>query len=122
MALSIQNRQSIFTAKGCNIRGIMFYNSKVMEKMFQKITNIALIGEENGQEKIYLIKELSIDKNTAYIYSKANDEYYALYGGNVYAEFNAISVNKIRFTMELPEGQKSVALSEVAIVGRIKED
>ena len=90
--------------------------------MFQKITNIALIGEENGQEKIYLIKELSIDKNTAYIYSKANDEYYALYGGNVYAEFNAISVNKIRFTVELPEGQKSVALSEVAIVGRIKED
>ena len=108
--------------KARDIRGIMFYNSKVMEKMFQKITNIALIGEENGQEKIYLIKELSIDKNTAYIYSKANDEYYALYGGNVYSEFNAISVNKIRFTVELPEGQKSVALSEVAIVGRIKED
>lgn len=107
--------------KAREIRGIMFYNSKVTEKMFQKITNIALISEENGQEKIYLIKELAANKNTAYVYSESNDEYYALYGGNVYAEFNAISVNKIRFTVELPEGQESVALSEVALVGKVKE-
>ena len=89
--------------------------------MFQKITDIALISEENGQEKIYLIKELAANKNTAYVYSEANNEYYALYGGNVYAEFNAVSVSKIRFTVELPEGQESVALSEVAIVGKVKE-
>lgn len=104
--------------KAHDVRGIMFYNSKTYDKMFQKIKDVAFICEENGAEKIYLIKELVVNSDTAYVYSEANDEYYPIYGGNVYAEFNAISVKKIRFTVELPEGQKSAAVAEVAIVGK----
>lgn len=101
-----------------DVRGIMFYNSKIKENMFQKIKDIAFITEENGAEKIYLIKELLVNKNTAYFYSELNDEFYPIYGGSVYADFDAISVKKIRFTVEVPEGQKVAAVSEVAIVGK----
>lgn len=104
--------------KAHDVRGIMFYNSKTYETMFRKIKDVAFICEENGAEKIYLIKELVVNSDTAYIYSEDNDEYYPIYGGSVYAEFNAISVKKIRFTIELPEGQKAAAVAEVAIVGK----
>ena len=41
-----------------------------------------------------------------------------VYGSGVYAEFNAINVRSIRFTVVLPEGQESVGVSEIAVLGK----
>ena len=42
------------------------------------------------------------------------------YGGGIYAEFNALSVKKIRFTVEIPDGQSAVGISEIAVMGKVK--
>ena len=102
-----------------DVRGIMFYNSKDEKKTFEKIKNIAFICEENGKEKIYLIDELKVNEDVNYVYSKDNEEYYLVYGATCYAEFSSIKVKSIRFTVEIPEGQKSAAVSEVKLVGKI---
>ena len=102
-----------------DVSGIMFYNSKDEKKTFEKIKNIAFICEENGKEKIYLIDELKVNEDVNYVYSKDNEEYYLVYGATCYAEFNSIKVKSIRFTVEIPEGQMSAAVSEVKLVGKI---
>ena len=80
-------------------------------------------SEENGAEKIYYIEELPID-DSCVVY---NEDELALgnyvienivYGSGVYAEFNAINVKSIRFTVVLPEGQESVGVSEIAVLGK----
>ena len=37
-----------------------------------------------------------------------------------YVEFDAIQVKAIRFTVEVPEGQSMVGLSEIAIMGKVR--
>ena len=106
------------------IRGIMIYNSKHKDSIFYKIKNLEFVAEENGQEKIYFIEELNLDARTNLVYNDFELKYgnYVLeavaYGGGVYAEFNAIKVKTIRFTVEIPDGQSTVGISELAIMGK----
>ncbi len=102
--------------------GIMFYNSKRDETTFDKITNIAFICEENGQDKVYLIPELAFDFDCNHIYDALNDRYYLIYGGGCYAEFAPLAnVKAIRFTVEVPEGKESVGIAEIALVGKFAD-
>ena len=79
---------------------------------------------ENGQPKTYFIRALEFDTKANVIYNEFELEYgnYVVesttYCANVYAEFNEIKVNKIRFTVEIPEGQSEVGISEIAVLGR----
>lgn len=97
----------------------MFYNSKIDETTFDAVKNIAFICEENGREKVYLIPELSFNKDDNYYYYAADDSYHLIYGGGCYAEFAPLTnVKAIRFTVEVPEGKESVGIAEVALVGK----
>lgn len=105
------------------IRGFMVYGSKYTDRYFAAVRDIELVAEENGAEKIYYIEELPID-DSCVVY---NEDELALgnyvienivYGSGVYAEFNAINVKSIRFTVVLPEGQESVGVSEIAVLGK----
>lgn len=99
--------------------GVMFYNSKIDETTFDAVKNIAFICEENGREKVYLIPELSFNKDDNYYYYAADDSYHLIYGGGCYAEFAPLTnVKAIRFTVEVPEGKESVGIAEVALVGK----
>ena len=106
------------------IRAIMIYNSKRAENIFYKIKNIEFDAMENGQPKTYFIRALEFDTKANVIYNEFELEYgnYVVesttYCANVYAEFNEIKVNKIRFTVEIPEGQSEVGISEIAVLGR----
>lgn len=106
------------------VRGLMIYNSKYKEKIFKKVKNIEFISEENGAEKVWYIKELNLDTKTNCFYNQFDLENgietleAVTYGGGVWAEFKEINVKKIRFTVEVPEGQESVGLSEIAVMGR----
>lgn len=108
------------------IRGFMVYNSKHVDNVFMKIKNLEFVSEENGQEKIWYIPEMKIDENTNFVYDDfelTNGNYIidaVTYGGGAYVEFDAIQVKAIRFTVEVPEGQSMVGLSEIAIMGKVR--
>lgn len=103
------------------IRGLMIYNSKNLEKVFYKIKNVEL--ESEG--KTYFIKELNVDEQSNFKFNEFELMYgnkvveAVAYGGGVYAEFAATKVKKIRFTVEVPEGQTAVGISEVAVMGKV---
>ena len=106
------------------IRGFMVYNSKHVDNAFMKIKNIEFISEENGAEKIWYIAEMNVDGNQSFVYNEFELAYgnYVIeamtYGGGTYVEFDAINVRAIRFTVEIPEGQSMVGISEIAVMGR----
>ena len=108
------------------IRGFMVYNSKHVDNVFMKVKNLEFVSEENGQEKIWYIPEMKIDENTNFVYDDfelTNGNYIidaVTYGGGAYVEFDAIQVKAIRFTVEVPEGQSMVGLSEIAIMGKVR--
>ena len=103
------------------IRGLMIYNSKNLEKVFYKIKNV----EFESEGKTYFIKELNIDEQSNFKFNEFELMYgnkvveAVAYGGGVYAEFAATKVKKIRFTVEVPEGQTEVGISEVAVIGKV---
>ncbi len=101
------------------LRGILFYNSNSDETAFESIKNVAFVCEENGREKVYLIPELKYSYDCNHIYNEVTERYYIIFGGGCYAEFASLqNVKAIRFTVEVPKGQKSAAVQEVAIVGK----
>ena len=103
------------------IRGLMIYNSKNLEKVFYKIKNV----EFESEGKTYFIKELNIDEQSNFKFNEFELMYgnkvveAVAYGGGVYAEFAPTKVNKIRFTVEVPEGQTEVGIPEVAVMGKV---
>lgn len=104
------------------IRGLMIYNSKNLEKVFYKIKNI----EFESEGKTYFIKELNVDEQSNFKFNEFELMYgnkvieAVAYGGGVYAEFAATKVKKIRFTVEVPEGQTIVGISEIAVMGKVR--
>ena len=55
-------------------------------------------------------------------YFRANDFdgsiYYVVPGACAYAEFNELNVKSIKITVEVPEGQETVGISEIRILGK----
>ncbi len=100
------------------VRAVMVYNSKMEHTAFHKISRIEMVCEEDGKEVTRFIKDLEFSSENY----KANDFdgslYYITPGAAAYAEFDELNVKSIRITVEVPEGQESVGLSEVRILGK----
>ena len=100
------------------VRAVMVYNSKMENTCFDKISRIELVCEENGEEVTRFIKDLEFSSE----YYRTNDLdgsiYYVTPGAAAYAEFDELNVKSIRITVEVPEGQESVGISEVRILGK----
>ena len=100
------------------VRAVMIYNSKLENTCFEKISRIELVCEENGEEVTRFIKDLEFSSE----YYRTNDLdgsiYYVTPGAATYAEFDELNVKSIRITVEVPEGQESVGISEVRILGK----
>ena len=105
------------------VRGFMVYGSKFMDRYFSSVRDVEIVAVENGTERTYYIEELPID-DSCVVY---NEDELALgnyvienvvYGSGVYAEFNAINVKSIRFTVTCPEGQERIGVSEIAVLGK----
>lgn len=97
---------------------VMVYNAKMEDNCFKKVSRIELVCEENGEEITRFIKDVAFSPE----YYKANDLdgliYYVTLGAAAYAEFDELNVKSIRITVEVPEGQQSVGVSEVRILGK----
>ena len=100
------------------VRAVMVYNSKHEFYAFQKIANMEFVCIEDGKEVIRYIDDVVFSSENF----KANDYdgsiYYIVSGAAAYAEFNELNVKSIRITIEVPEGQESVGISEVRILGK----
>lgn len=100
------------------VRAIMVYNSKMEYSAFTRIARIELVCEEDGKEVIRFIKDLQLSPE----YYMANDYdgsiFYVTPGSAIHAEFDELNVKSIRITVEVPEGQESVGISEIRILGK----
>ena len=117
--ISVTSTFELEFASEQEVRAIMIYNSKNTEKAFATVKDIAFITEENGAEKINYIEKLEVDQRASYFFDIRNNRYDGIQRcSNVYAEFDAIKVKKIRFTVELPAGQERAAIGEVVVLGK----
>lgn len=100
------------------VRAVMVYNSKMEDTCFKNISKVEFVCEENGQEVTRVILDMPFSSE----YYKANDLdggiYYITMGAAAYAEFDELNVKSVRITVEVPEGQESVGISEVKILGK----
>ncbi len=100
------------------VRAIMVYEAKLENMAFDKISNIQMICEEDGKEVIRYIDDLKLNKEY-YITNELDGEmYYIKPGALIYAEFEELNVKSVKITIEVPEGQESVGISEVRILGK----
>lgn len=100
------------------VRAVMVYNSKMEFTAFKNIAKMEFVCVENGQEVIRYIENVEFSSE----YFEANDYdgavYYITPGAAAYAEFDELNVKSIRITVEVPEGQESVGISEIRILGK----
>lgn len=102
---------------------VLFYGSKYMDRYYGSIRDIEIVTEENGAEKTYYIEELVPD-GTCIAWNE--DELAAgnyvmeniIYGSGAYAEFAPLNVKSIRFTVTVAEGQETLGVSEIAVLGK----
>lgn len=97
---------------------VMVYNSKDASKIFKAVKRIEFVCEEDGKEVIRFIKDLQFSKENYRADDLYDIAYYVTPGSAVYAEFDELKVKAIRITVEVPEGQKTVGISEVRILGK----
>ena len=100
------------------VRAIMIYNSKNEETTFRNVSKVEFVCQEDGKEVIRCVEDMEFSQE----YYRANDYdnaiYYVTPGACAYAEFYELNVTSVRVTVEVPEGQDSVGISEVRILGK----
>ena len=100
------------------VRGVMVYNSKWENTCFQKVAKVEFVCEENGEEVVYYIEDMEFSSENY----RRNDMdgliYYIVPGAAAYAEFDELNCTSVRITVEVPEGQESVGISEIRILGK----
>ena len=99
------------------VRAVMVYNSKMESDCFQKVSRVELVCEENGEEVVRYIKDVEFSEENLKL-NEMGGVFYADPGAAAYAEFDELNVKTIRITIEVPEGQEQVGISEIRILGK----
>lgn len=100
------------------VRAIMVYNSKLENTCFKNVSNIKFVCEEDGQEVIRYIDNMEFSPEHYKINDFDGEVFYIVPGAASYAEFDELNVKSIEVTVEVPEGQESVGISEIRILGK----
>lgn len=104
--------------KARTVRAVMVYNSKLEQNIFESISEIELVCQENGKEKVYYIENVAFSKEHFRFNTYDNEVFYVTPGAAAYAEFDELTVTSIRITVKVPEGQACVGISEIRILGK----
>ena len=100
------------------VRAVMVYNSKMEYSAFTKVARVEFVCEEDGKEVVRFIKDIQFSAENYQANDFDGSLYYIISGSAAYAEFDELNVKSIRITMEVPEGQETVGISEVRILGK----
>ena len=93
------------------VRGIMVYNSKNRKNIFTNISEIELVYEQNGVDVTRTIEDVAFG-------SEYYTEDYVTLGAAAHIKFAHMNVKSIKITIEVPDGQEAVGISEVRILGK----
>jgi hypothetical protein len=100
------------------VRAVMVYNSKLEFTAFHGVAKMEFICIEDGKEVVRYIENIAFSSE----HFEANDYdgaiFYITPGAAAYAEFNELNVKSLRITIEIPQGQESVGISEIRILGK----
>ena len=99
-------------------RAVMVYNSKNENESFRKISKVEFVCEENGEEVIRYIDDMEFSSEFYRANDLDNSIYYIIPGACTYAEFSELTVKSVKITVEVPEGQEKVGISEIRILGK----
>ena len=101
------------------VRAVMVYNSKMFENAFRSFTLEMICEDENGVEYVRYIDEVPFDSEQyARVLELDGSFIYITPGSAAYAEFYEHTVKKLRITIDVPEGQELVGISEIRILGK----
>ena len=98
-----------------SVRAVMVYNSAKEKEIFQNVSEIQIIAEDGGAKSI---KNLAFDMERYCKYSASGSIRYVMSGSSVFAEFYEIKAKAVKVTVEVPQGQKTVGLSEIRILAK----
>ena len=101
-----------------DVRAVMVYASKYEWAAFDKIARIEFVCIEDGKEVIYFIKDVKLSAECYQANDYDGSIFYISPGAAAYAEFAEMNVKSIRITIEVPDGQDSVGISEIRVLGK----
>ena len=105
-------------AKARPVRAVMVYNSKIEATAFAGVARVEFVCEEDGKEVVRFIKNIQLGSESFRANDYDGSVYYITPGAAVYAEFDELNVKSVRITVEVPEGQEAVGISEIRILGK----
>lgn len=115
------SKQATFTFDFENartIRAIMVYNSAFENSIFRNISKIEL-KLADGSTRV--IRDVKFDVNRYCNFSEldVNEITYIMSGSCAFVEFYDIDVQSVKITIDVPEGQEEVGISEIRILGKV---
>ena len=100
------------------VRAVMVYTSKDEFIAFSKIARIEFVCIEDGKEVVRYIKDVELSAECYQANDYDGSIFYISPGAAAYAEFDELNVKSIRITIEVPENQDSVGISEIRVLGK----
>ena len=101
-----------------SVRAVMVYASKDELAAFAKIARIEFVCIEDGKEVIRYIKDVELSAECYQANDYDGSVFYISPGAAAYAEFDELNVKSIRITIDVPENQNSVGISEIRVLGK----
>lgn len=99
------------------IGAVMVYDSKMEATAFKNIAKMEFVCIEDGNEVIRTIENIRLDSEY-YEMDESGSITYIAPGAAVYAEIDNWNVKTVKVTVEVPEGQDAVGISEIKILGK----
>jgi hypothetical protein len=100
------------------VRAVMVYNSKLETNAFKNVARMEFVCEENGKEVVRFVKDVKFADENFQANEYDGSIFYIVSGAAAYAEFEELNVKSVRITVEVPEGQETVGISEIRILGK----
>jgi len=100
-----------------SVRAVMVYNSAMRREIFFNISTIEFTLSDGS---VRVIRDVKFDTDQ-YCRMGGIDGTtvsYVLSGASAFAEFYDVSVKNVKITVEVPEGQEKVGISEIKILGK----
>lgn len=100
------------------VRAVMVYTSKDEFAAFGKIARMEFVCIEDGKEVVRYIKDVELSAECYQANDYDGSVFYISPGAAAYAEFDELNVKSIRITIDVPENQESVGISEIRVLGK----
>ena len=101
------------------VRALMIYNSKNIESVFRNARVEFTCEQPDGTVITKVIQDLKFDMDQYCSLSGYSGEpVYIMSGAAAVSEFDELKTTSVKITVNVPEGQENVGLSEIRILGR----